>query len=233
MQNEQFHSDSDSDLELSSHALNALKEYMKEQEVLEAKFAELKTSAEVNFEVLNMKNFKEDFQLSQFWYSDGCALDIVNEAISNTEDGDFIACLSSPSVYLAFKKLNPLCNRKFVIFEVDERFNVFKEEFQQYDLYEPLNFDVKYKHAFKYLVVDPPFLSEECFSKVKLTVDSLKFDSNTKILINTGQIMQQFVKRNFNCNLTKYQIEHSCGLANEFQCSINYESKDPKFALEL
>ena len=49
---------------------------------------------------LDISDFSEDWQLSQFWYSDETALFLAQKAIDITPYGGYIGCVSSPSVYV-------------------------------------------------------------------------------------------------------------------------------------
>jgi hypothetical protein len=71
--------------------------------------------------------------------------------------------------------------------------------------------------------VDPPFLSDECWTKTSQTVKWLS-KPTTKILCCTGAIMKQKVEEELNCKETNFDPEHAGGLANEFRSYISYTS---------
>ena len=71
--------------------------------------------------------------------------------------------------------------------EFDDRFKVFGEDFVFYDYNEPLRLPVEFKNSFDIVLLDPPFLSEECLCKVAVTVRYLMKD---KVLLCTGEIHQ-------------------------------------------
>lgn len=80
------------------------------------------------------------------------------------------------------------------LFEYDGRFrSKFYKEFVPYDYRKPLAIPDLYHKAFDLIVIDPPFLSDECLIKVAQTVRLLSRDSTTKLLICTGLIMAKLV----------------------------------------
>ncbi|KAG5283097.1 hypothetical protein AALO_G00038260 [Alosa alosa] len=68
---------------------------------------------------------------------------------------------------------------------------------------------------------DPPYLSEECLSKVAITV---KFLTKGKTLLCTGAIMEEHAKKLMALKMCNFLPKHSHNLANEFRCYTNYES---------
>jgi len=71
--------------------------------------------------------FEEDWNLSQFWYDDETADTIAKEAMK-LANGDNIACVSTPSIFRALKRLYP-DNGKYFVFEYDKRFDKFGDQF--------------------------------------------------------------------------------------------------------
>lgn len=100
-----------------------------------------------------------------------------------------IACISAPSIYQKLKQLEfqstdgSQCVSAMLL-EFDRRFAVYGDEFIFYDYNNPLCLpeDVL-PQSFDIVVTDPPYLSEECLSKVALTV---KYLTKSKILLCTG-----------------------------------------------
>lgn len=56
---------------------------------------------------------------------------------------------------------------KVWLLEYDPRFAVFKDEFIMYDFGKPLKLPQWMKGSFDRVLVDPPFLSEDCQTKSK------------------------------------------------------------------
>lgn len=80
------------------------------------------------------------------------------------------------------------------LFEYDRRFEAkFSEEFVPYDYRKPLAIPELYHNTFDFIIVDPPFLSDECLIKTAQTVRLLSRNSATKLLICTGLNMAELV----------------------------------------
>lgn len=116
-----------------------------------------------------MKLFKEDWQLSQFWYTDSTADTLANALLEGADSETVIAIVSAPSVYAAIKRMeNDLIPTKHIyLLEFDKRFELLagKEHFLFYDYQKPEDFDSKLKGKVDRLIIDPPFLNEDCQTK--------------------------------------------------------------------
>lgn len=199
------------DLQLSEFALKALQEFYMENE---------NKSSEI----------KEDWQLSQFWYSNETSELLAQELIKNSKEGK-IACVSSPT---AFKSLFNIMKEQnmnkssIFLFEFDSRFEKeYRNNFIFYDYKNPLNISKKFQNYFDIILVDPPFLSEECVSKTMKTLDFLGKD-NVKIIYCSGASVENFIcaKNDFKLKFkrTNFSPKHEGGLQNEFCAFTNYES---------
>ena len=71
------------------------------------------------------------------------------------------------------------------LFEYDSRFSKFGEDFVYYDYKRPHQVQLSLHHSFDLVVADPPFLSEECLSKVSEMVKLLAKD---KMILCTGML---------------------------------------------
>lgn len=125
-----------------------------------------------------MNLFKEDWQLSQFWYTDSTA-DLLAEALLEGADSNtVIAIVSAPSVYAAIKRMpeEEIPTKHIYLMEFDKRFALLagKDHFIFYDYKFPEQFDSKIKGKVDRLIIDPPFLNEDCQSKCML-LSSLLF----------------------------------------------------------
>ncbi|XP_063571178.1 EEF1A lysine methyltransferase 1 isoform X3 [Pongo abelii] len=164
--------------QLSAHALAALQEFYAEQK------QQIEPGEDDKY---NIGIIEENWQLSQFWYSQETALRLAQEAIAAVGEGGRIACVSAPSVY---QKLRELCRENFsiYIFEYDKRFAMYGEEFIFYDYNNPLDLPERIAaHSFDIVIADPPYLSEECLRK---TSETIKYLTRGKILLCTGQNQQ-------------------------------------------
>ncbi|KAG9349712.1 hypothetical protein JZ751_028160 [Albula glossodonta] len=206
-------SDSDDDVpQLSASTLAALQEFYSERDGLATE-----TTPEDKFSVGAVE---EDWRMSQFWYSDETARRLAQEVLQAAGEGGRIACLSAPSVYQKLKQLDP--NASAVVLEFDKRFSIYGEEFIFYDYNNPLCLPEHVgPQSFDIVIADPPYLSQECLSKVALTV---KFLTKGKVLLCTGAIMQEEAEKLLGLKMCTFLPKHTHNLANEFRCYVNYQS---------
>ena len=110
-------------------------------------------------------------------------------------------------MYTRLRQLKPE-SCKAVILEFDERFGKFGEDFIFYDYNDPVNFDENLKHSFDMVVVDPPFLSDECLRK---TAETVKFLGKGNVLLCTGRfhlLRTLTIKLNFHSFITPLNSNH-------------------------
>ncbi|KAJ4291573.1 Protein-lysine N-methyltransferase efm5 [Collariella sp. IMI 366227] len=82
------------------------------------------------------------------------------------------------------------------------------------------------------IICDPPFLSEDCQTKVRwLSKPSPPSDGDSqqqpRLIVCTGERMEDIVTRvyrSFGLRTTDYDPIHARGLSNEFYCYANFES---------
>jgi hypothetical protein len=75
------------------------------------------------------------------------------------------------------------------LFEFDERFSMYGAQFVRYDYRTPIQFmdsDIL-KGTFDFIVADPPFLSDECCTKLVNTIRWLERKNACKIMVCTGE----------------------------------------------
>lgn len=95
--------------------------------------------------------------------------------------------MSAPSVYQKLKQGVVVGSDRVsaAVLEYDRRFAAYGDDFVFYDYNEPVSFEVDVEpHSFDIVLADPPYLSEECLSKVAQTVKHL---SKGKVLLCTGE----------------------------------------------
>ncbi|KAK6837887.1 hypothetical protein PG987_006168 [Apiospora arundinis] len=222
----------DEPITLSAGALDALKEFYHERDVHVEKFEKLKTQADA-VEILSMRDmFKEDWQESQFWYSDDCATLLAEQLLDGATKETTIAIVSTPSVFVAIKNIlnaadYTLPKPKLHLLEHDRRFDVFPE-FIYYDYNHPLKVPLELKGSVDRFIVDPPFLNVDTQTKTALTIRHITKSTNpeqVRAIICTGERMQDLVLRlykSFGMRTSTYEPEHH-ELQNEFLCYANYE----------
>ncbi|XP_078513204.1 EEF1A lysine methyltransferase 1 isoform X2 [Lissotriton helveticus] len=207
--------DDDHDMpQLSSHALAALHEFYAEQQVKNA----LSTSQGSTKQ--SFGSVEEDWQLSQFWYSEETALKLAEEAIAAAGKGGRIACLSAPSVFQKLKDLNRE-DYSACLLEYDRRFSVYGDDFVFYDYNRPLDLPKNIgANSFDIVVADPPYLSNECLGK---TAQTIKHLTKGKILLCTGAVMEEAAASILGVKMCQFIPQHTRHLANEFRCYANYD----------
>ncbi|GJN71638.1 hypothetical protein PLIIFM63780_006028 [Purpureocillium lilacinum] len=131
----------DEPVTLSAHALAALAEFQAEKQDFRAKFDKLRAEAEGD-EPLSMEAFTEDWNASQFWYSDETAGKLAGQLLQDATSETTIGVISTPSAFVALRnalRTTPKAERpRLVLLEYDERFRVFPE-FVPYDFHRPLD----------------------------------------------------------------------------------------------
>lgn len=106
-----------------------------------------------------------------------------------------------------------------MLLEYDRRFEC-HDDFVFYDYKEPLKLpDNLQSRSCDIVIIDPPFLSEECLTKAATTAKHLAKD---KIILCTGAVMEDVAKQLLDVVPTSFVPKHSNNLANEFRCFINY-----------
>ncbi|CAF1165518.1 unnamed protein product, partial [Didymodactylos carnosus] len=159
---------------------------------------------------------------TQFWYDQQTTNRLVEEILSACPNGK-IAFISCPTAFYYMKKEHS--NMDLTLFEYDNRFGVDNSRFVFYDYNEPLNIDKVYEHLFDFVLLDPPYLSEECLEKVAKTVQFIS-KTDAKHLICTGKAVEEEVKKYYNgAKMLVYEPQHVQKLMNPFACYADYETK--------
>ena len=134
-----------------------------------------------------------------------------------------------------------LGTRTIVVYEYDKRFATYGDEFVFWDYKVELSRD---EIKADFLVVDPPFLTRECWEKVrgavfrvsgkydgfqKKTEDDTVKDSSAggqpelcKLLVCTAKVMTDDIRSLLGCLLTDFEPRHEIRLCNKFGCFVNY-----------
>uniref|UniRef100_A0A182P8C5 Protein-lysine N-methyltransferase n=1 Tax=Anopheles epiroticus TaxID=199890 RepID=A0A182P8C5_9DIPT len=187
-------------------------------------------------------------QLSQFWYNEETkqklALIVKRLQEANKSETFNVALLSAPSAFkhvvnenkhgmlsdynICWEVLYPLnpnaVSIAAMLFEFDERFASYGDNFQQYDYNKA--FDAGYMDAyasrFDLIIVDPPFLSEECIEKIGAIVKKIS-KQDTKIVLCSGAVVQDWAKKYIGVSLCEFRPEHDRNLGNEFRSYANFD----------
>ncbi|OQR75221.1 N(6)-adenine-specific DNA methyltransferase 2-like [Tropilaelaps mercedesae] len=191
------HSEIDGDeVVLSQEAMKALQEFYSERD---------------------KESIEENWQLSQFWYTQETSERLANIARSQ---GRNICCLSAPT---AFRTLHTTRKEgeRLVLLEFDKRFGeLYAEDFVFYDYKDPLAIPNTLRDIFDVVIADPPFLAEECLKKV---AETIRFLTHKSIIVCTGVIMKLVVENLLELRETSFKPQHARKLGNEFGCFTNFD----------
>ncbi|KAK4068472.1 uncharacterized protein Triagg1_7411 [Trichoderma aggressivum f. europaeum] len=208
-------SDSDDEpITLSAHALAALKSFEAERDEHQAKFQRLKDEAESN-SLLSIDTFQEDWNESQFWYSEETANILATELLRDATSDMTIGVVSAPSVFVALRNL--LRDRsddekpKLVLLEHDNRFGVFPEFFF-YDFQQPVKL--------------PAALT------VRWLLKPSSGGPSPNLIVCTGERMESLILKLYKAlgvQTTAFEPKHTRGLSNEFYCYANFECPNWKW----
>ncbi|KAJ3304203.1 EEF1A lysine methyltransferase 1 [Kappamyces sp. JEL0829] len=244
--------ESDDDLALSQATLALLAQFQQNKRAEEERFEELQKKAhermldshhgrsgavplDLRALGITMAYFQEDWQLSQFWYHPDTAQTMALEILSETAPDARIACIASPTAFVALASLD-VQDRMCYVLEFDKRysqsahrsFSVFGHHFIHYDYNAPTAGLDSLRGSLDYLVLDPPFLSQECWEKTSQTARFL-LKPQGKMMVCTGMVMRDQIKRELDCRVTRFSPAHANGLSNEFACYLSYPSQNATF----
>uniref|UniRef100_X2BCL1 N(6)-adenine-specific DNA methyltransferase 2 n=1 Tax=Capitella teleta TaxID=283909 RepID=X2BCL1_CAPTE len=120
--------------------------------------------------------------MKQLWYNDSTSKLLAEEVLAIAQPNGKVACIGCPSVYQAVWKMKPssIC---VLLLDNVKQFEHYKENYVFYDYNQPLDLPQEMERAFDIVVVDPPFLTEECLCKTALTT---RYIAKDKILLCTG-----------------------------------------------
>lgn len=238
--------DSDEEITLSSHALAALQQFRAEEDARTKHFEELKAKSQEQFDQrqVTIDAFQEDWQLSQFWYTDETAATLGRALLEGADNETVIVIASAPSVYAAIRNFPPedIPTPHIYLLEYDTRFEILagSTHFSFYDYKTPEKVPENLRNKCHRLLIDPPFLEEECQTKsaqaaknllaTDTTAKTKSGDTKIKLISSTGERMNSVVKKNYpNTEETTFLPEHKNGLSNEFRCYASFECKYWKF----
>ncbi|KAH6797503.1 nucleic acid binding / methyltransferase [Perilla frutescens var. hirtella] len=199
---------------LSSHTLEALKEFLAEQN----QAAESEDAEEVSL-------VTEDWRLSQFWYDRQTAEAIVAEVstLCETLSSPRVSCIACPTLYAYLKKIAPELPAQLL--EYDKRFEQYGTEFTFYDYSHPEDLPLLLKHSFPIVVADPPYLSKECLEKVAETVRFLSKPGESFVLLLTGEVQTVWAAELLGLRPCGFRPQHSSKLGNEFRLFTSYDPR--------
>jgi hypothetical protein len=188
-----------------------------------------------------MDLFGEDWNASQFWYTDATAHLIATQLLDGATENSAIAVVSAPSVYVQLRNIlserEAYLRPRICLLEYDKRFEVVGRDFVFYDYQLPLRLPHEMKGAFDRIICDPPFLSDDCQAKTALTARYLAKEwapasassGGIRFVTCTGERMEPLIAKLYGgigVKTTTFEPAHSKGLSNEFRCYANFECDD-------
>lgn len=115
------------------------------------------------------------------------------------------------------------------LFEYDTRFERLvpsPDLFIPYDYNNPLKFPKELRGKVDRILVDPPFLSDECLTRTAMTVRTLLKEEDSKTMVCTGGKMEHLVPKLFpGVNRMEFEPGHKGGLANAFACFMDWKGE--------
>ncbi|CAG7829130.1 unnamed protein product [Allacma fusca] len=211
-------SDDDDVPQLRADTLAALQEFLQSRVDSETQPSDNNSeNQERLFQKDLSESFPEDWQMSQFWYDDHTSNTLAAEVLRLAGDKGNIACLSCPSIFRACRGA-----KNAFVFEYDRRFQAFGSSYIFYDYNHPEEIPEDCRSAYEVIIADPPFLSEECLTKLAEAVRLLQ-KADSKIILCTGAVMTENAEKLLSLKKTKFEPHHKNNLGNEFACFANYE----------
>ncbi|KAH8381190.1 hypothetical protein KR200_008541 [Drosophila serrata] len=224
----------DDEISLPADTLAILNEFLAERSNREAEEKDRivnKTGKDAHFEEDWKLNTDLGLlqQLSQFWYSTQTkhtVRDVVKKLLEeqnpDSRDNFSIALLSCPSLYKDIKDIHDQVN----IFEFDQRFGAYGTDFVYYDFNcIDNNPDYLKEHHKQYdlIVADPPFLSQECITKMSQIITKLQRDpSKSKLIFCSGEVVEPWLITCLPVHKCNFRPEHERNLGNEFVSYANF-----------
>ena len=138
--------------------------------------------------------------------------------------------LCAPSLYRAsLRNKDKLENLNFALFEFDKRFSIFGDNYNFYDLNNPLEIETKHHNKYDIIIADPPFLNKETIKKVAESMRLIGNKDSMKIFITGLQVQDSVIEEFPELKLqNNIKIEHDKQrLQNPFGffCAIDLENE--------
>ncbi|XP_042510381.1 EEF1A lysine methyltransferase 1 [Macadamia integrifolia] len=202
---------------LSSQALEALKEFMNEQQSIVDESVEIESS--------EVALVAEDWRLSQFWYDRETAAAVAEEVRNlSLITASPVACIACPTLYAYLKKYYP--DISVQLLEYDKRFEQYGRDFTYYDYNQPKELPLEMRHGYRVIIADPPYLSKECLEKVAETMTYLAQPGECYLLLLTGEVQRERAAEILNLYPCGFRPQHSSKLGNDFRLFTNYDPRE-------
>ncbi|XP_037042252.1 protein-lysine N-methyltransferase CG9154 [Bradysia coprophila] len=217
----------DDDIVLPPDTLAFLQEFLAEKAEREKQESLLLNGGTADkVDGIRFSAFEEDWQLSQFWYNDATKQTlsaVCKKLINNSDSQTKIALLSCPSLYDSIRKLDDAIIVR--LFEFDRRFSCYGQDFVFYDyksVTDNPEYMSEYHQQFDIVLMDPPFLSEECISKLAQTVKLIS-KPTAKLILCSGEVVEEWASKYLGLKKCLFQPEHERNLGNMFASYANFQ----------
>lgn len=165
------------------------------------------------------------------WYNQQTSTTLATALLKDASPSTTIAVLSAPSAYITMRQLLAKTDQSrrpsIHLFEYDPRFAILPN-FTKYDYAKPMLFPKDFIGHFDAIIVDPPFLSEDCQTKMAMTVSKVA-KPEVKIIVCTGVVMQGLVEKLYGRKGVRrrpFEPQHKKGLSNQFACFANFDCEE-------
>ncbi|KRW99557.1 hypothetical protein PPERSA_01203 [Pseudocohnilembus persalinus] len=133
--------------------------------------------------------YKENGDFNQYWYSQ-ITIEFLRDQVQ--KHGKVVAFLSTPSIFFSLN--DDEIKKNSYLFEIDRAFGKNNPNFVYFDFKNPTDFDQKYENFFDFVLIDPPFITRDVWSKFAETAKYIiKKDKDNKI---EGKILSSSIDEN-------------------------------------
>jgi len=167
-----------------------------------------------------LKRTPENADFNQYWYSEKTIHFILNQI---QKHGNKIGLISTPSIFFSLPKE---VQDKSYLFDIDDALISKHKNGRKYD-FNWTDYDEKYpdlKGVFDFIVIDPPFITEEAWSKFAAFAKYLASDK-CKILVSSIAENDEKLKRLLNLDIKSFKpsIPH---LVYQYNFFANYDDEE-------
>jgi hypothetical protein len=165
----------------------------------------------------------ENENLNQYWFSESTIQFFTYQIEKYSNQSEKIAFISTPSLFFT---VNSEIQNKSYLFDYDEKLikkhkNCIWFDFNWTDF---SSITTNHAKSFDYIIIDPPYINEEAWSKYANFVNLIATD-NAKILTCSIKENNQMLKKLLNLDVKKYQpsIPH---LVYQYNIYANYDDEE-------
>ena len=167
-----------------------------------------------------LKRTPENADFNQYWYSEKTIQFILSQV---QKHGNKIGLISTPSIFFSLPKE---VQDKSYLFDIDDALISKHKNGRKYD-FNWTDYDEKYpdlKGVFDFIVIDPPFITEEAWSKFAAFAKYLANDK-CKILVSSIAENDEKLKRLLNLDIKSFKpsIPH---LVYQYNFFANYDDEE-------